>query len=88
MINNRTMWSSTFTSFLHPCAVTDVMIDVGVDTLDDTILGVGVDMSTDELAVPIIDVVSVTDVDMLADDENVNVLAAVMTPLGFTLSSP
>ena len=87
MINNRTMWRSTFTSFLHPCAVTDITIAVGVDTLDDTILGVGVDMSTDELAVPIIDAVSVTDVDMLADDGNVNVLAAVMTPLGFTLSS-
>ena len=87
MINNRTMWSSTFTSFLHPCAVTDVMIDVGVDTLDDTILRVDVDMLTDELAVPIIDFVSATDVDMLAD-ENVNGLAVVMNPLEFTLLSP
>ena len=64
------------------------MIGVGTDTLDDIILGVvGVDLLTDELAVPIIEFVSVTDVDMLAD-ENVNGLAAAMNPLEFPLSSP
>ena len=40
-----------------------------------------VDVLTDLLIVPIIDVVSVT-------DENVNGLAVVMTPLEFTLSAP
>ena len=46
-----------------------------------------VDVLTDILDVVIIDVVSTIDVDMLAD-ENVNGLAAVMTPLEFTLPSP
>ena len=42
---------------------------------------------TDVSAVPITDVVPGTDVDIL-NDENVNGLAAVMTPLELTLSSP
>ena len=87
MVSNRTMWISTSNIFSRPCAVTDVMIGVGSDTLIDIILDVGVDMLTDELAVPIIEFVSVTDVGMLAD-ENVNGLAVVMTPLEFTLSAP
>ena len=45
------------------------------------------DALTDMLDIVIIDVVSTIDVDMLAD-ENVNRLAAVMTPLEFTLPSP
>ena len=39
------------------------------------------------VTVPIVDIVSATDVDMLAD-ENVNGLGAVMTPLEFTLPAP
>ena len=39
------------------------------------------------LAVPITDLMTAIDVDMLAD-ENENDLAAVMTPLEFTLSAP
>ena len=46
-----------------------------------------VDVLTDLLTVPIIDVVSDIDVDMFAD-ENVNGLAVMMTPLEFTLSAP
>ena len=46
-----------------------------------------VEVLNDLLTVLIIDVMSVTDVDMLAA-ENVNGLAAVMTPLEFTLPSP
>ena len=41
----------------------------------------------DALTVVIVNVVSVIDVDMLADT-NANDLAAVMSPLEFTLSSP
>ena len=44
-------------------------------------------MLADALAVAIIDVVSSSGVDMLAG-ENVNGLAAVTTPLEFTLSAP
>ena len=88
MVSNRTMWISTSNIFSRPCAVTDVMIGVGSDTLNDIILDVGVDMLTDELAVPIIEFVSVTDVGMLLADENVNGLTAAMNPLEFTLSSP
>ena len=49
--------------------------------------GVLVDVLTGVLTVIISDVVSVIDVDMLAD-KNVNRLAAVMTPLEFTLPAP
>ena len=81
--------------------MTDVMFDVGMLSLMEIIVmatpaitlefSVGavcvVDVLTDILDVVIIDVVSTIDVDMLAD-ENVNWLAAVMTPLEFTLPSP
>ena len=63
------------------------MLDVGADMLPGRTLGAGVDVLTDMLAVPIIDFVSATDVNMLAD-ENVNGLAAVITPLELTLSAP
>ena len=69
------------------------MIGVGVGVFSGMgIIAMGgedaVEVLTDLMTVPIIDVVSVTDVDMLTDDENVNGLAAVMPPLEFTLSSP
>ena len=44
-------------------------------------------MLGDILTVVITDVVAVIDIDMLTD-ENANDLAAVMTPLEFTLSGP
>ena len=87
MVNNRRMWISTSNIFSCPCAVVDVVIDVGSGTSNDIILDVSVGMLTDELAVPITEFVSVTDIDMLAD-ENGNALAAVTTPFEFTLSSP
>ena len=93
----------------------DVMIGIGVDMFTEDILGVGIDMLTgmdiivvttpitlefvayagdvraDEfdglLAVPITDLVTAIDVDIFAD-ENENDLAAVMTPLEFTLPAP
>ena len=81
----------------------DVMLDVAVDMLPDTDI-IAMDapaitlefvveiasaagVLTDVSAVPITDVVPGTDVDIL-NDENVNGLAAVMTPLELTLSSP
>ena len=93
MVTNMPMWSATLNSFSRPCAVIDALddltLDVGADLLTDIMLGVGVDVLTDMLAVPIIDVVSDIDVDMLADDENLNGLAALMLPLEFTfLSAP
>ena len=81
----------------------DVMLDVAVDMLSDTDvftmdtpamtlefmveIAYAGDALTDVSAVPITDVVSGTDVDILTN-ENVNGLAAVMTPLESTLSSP
>ena len=79
MITNKLMWSAIFTSFSHPCVMSGVLADV--------IWGVVVNMLSDVMTVAIIDVVSATDVDILTD-ENVNDLAAVMTPLEFTLSGP
>ena len=83
MVNTKIMWSAIFSSLSHPCVVTDELTDV--------IVGVDVDMLSEMIAgMPaalIIDVVSATDVDMLADG-NVNGLAAVMTPLGFALPAP
>ena len=97
-----------FNRFLHPCGVTDVLVDVmigvGVEIFSNmemflmgitlqlmmgvTQVGdVRIDVLTDLLAVLVIDVVTTIDVDMLAD-ENENGLAAVMTPLEFTLSAP
>ena len=81
----------------------DVMLDVAADVLPDTDI-VAMDtpaitldfvveiasaagVLTDVSAVPITDVVPGTDVDIL-NDENVNGLAAVVTPLELTLSSP
>ena len=55
-----------------PAITLDFVVGAGADA---------VDVLTDLLIVPIIDVVSVT-------DENVNGLAVVMTPLEFTLSAP
>ena len=82
----------------------DVMIVVGVDMLSyieiiamtTPVITLGsmvavvyaVDVLNNLLVtVPIVDIVSATDVDMLAD-ENANGLAAVMTPLEFTLPAP
>ena len=45
------------------------------------------DSMADLLTITTVDVVSDIGVDML-DDENVNGLAAAMTPLGFTLPAP
>ena len=56
---------------------------MGVTYVGDVWIGVLADL----LAVLVIDVVTAIDVDMLAD-ENANGLAAVMTPLEFTLSAP
>ena len=56
---------------------------VGVAYAEDVLVG----LLTDGLTVVISDVVSAIDVDMLAD-KNVNRLAAVMTPLEFTLPAP
>ena len=56
---------------------------MGVTYVGDVRVGVLADL----LAVLVIDVVTAIDVDMLAD-ENVNGLAAVMTPLEFTLPAP
>ena len=92
-----------FISFPHPCAVADVpadgMLGFGVDMLPGVEIIV---MATpainlefvvggayaDVLAVAIFDVVSAIDVVDVLADENVNGLAAVMTPLEFNLSSP
>ena len=72
----------------------DRLSDVGVDMLEIIVMTfvVGVVAETvvvltDLLTVVIIVAVSVTDADMLAD-ENASSLAAVMTPLEFTLSAP
>ena len=81
--------------------LSDTISDVGVDLLSDMeITGiaviipkvilefvVGVTDSEDVMTVVIIGVVPAIDVDMLAG-ENVRGLAAVMTPLEVTLSSP
>ena len=69
------------------------MIGVGVGVFSGMgIIAMGgedaVEVLTDLMTVPIIDVVSDIDVDILTDDENVNGLAAVMPPLDFTLSAP
>ena len=90
MVINMLVRSATLNSFSHPCAVIGAMDDLtlGVGMLADIKLGVGVDVLTDMLTVPIIDVVSDIDVDILTDDENVNGLAAVMPPLDFTSSAP
>ena len=56
---------------------------MGVTYVGDVRVGVLADL----LAVLVIDVVTAIDVDMLAD-ENENGLAAVMTPLEFTLPAP
>ena len=103
MVINRLIWSAMFISFSHPCAVADVpadgMLGVGVDMLPGVEIIV---MATpainlefvvggayaDVLAVAIFDVVSAIDVVDVLTDENVNGLAAVMTPLEFTLSAP
>ena len=83
MVNTKLMWSAIFSSFPHPCVVTDELTGV--------IVGVDVDMLSKMMAgmptVLIIDFVSATDVEMLAD-ENGNDLAAVMAPLEFPLPSP
>ena len=73
------MCSATFISFSHPRAVIDVLTDV--------MIGVGVGMLSDVLAVAITDVMSFIDVDMLAN-ENINGLAVMTTPLEFTLPAP
>ena len=71
----------------------DRLSDVGVDMLEIIVMAFVVGVAetvvvlTDLLTVVIIVAVSVTDVDMLAD-ENASSLAAVMTPLEFTLSAP
>ena len=84
------MWSATFSSLLHPCVVTDVMLVVGVDMLSDVkilvmdapvialrfVIGVSY---AGVLAAFMFDVVFAIDVDMLAD-ENANGLAAATTP--------
>ena len=62
-------------------AIPAITLELVVSGADD------VDVLTDILAVPIIDVVSDIDVDMIAD-ENVNDLAVVIPPLEFTLSVP
>ena len=56
---------------------------MGVTYVGDVRIGVLADL----LTVLVIDVVTAIDVGMLAD-ENENGLAAVMTPLEFTLSAP
>ena len=80
----------------------DGMFGVGVDMLSDMeiiamatpaitlafVVGVSRAVNMlDVLAVVIVDVTTAIDVDMLAD-ENANRLAAVMTPLEFTLPAP
>ena len=83
MITNRLTRIAISSIFTHPCAVTDsltyVILTVGVDILRDMMFDVGVDILTA--------IILVTDVDILAA-ENVNGLAAMMTPLEFTLSAP
>ena len=89
------LWISIFSSFSHPCEVTDVIFGVGLDMLTDMESMVGVacagDMRAgvpdDLLTVLIIDVTTASDIDILAD-KNANGLAAVMTPLEFTLPAP
>ena len=97
------MWSAIFISFVHLCEVTDVMIGIGADMLPCIGIiamatpaitwefvvaeAYAVDVLTDLLEAVTFDVVTVIDVDILAD-ENVNGLAAVMTPLEFTLPAP
>ena len=73
----------------------DMLSDTDVFTLDTPAMNLEFmveiayagDALTDVSAVPITDVVLVTDVDMW-NDENVNGFTAVMTPLELTLSSP
>ena len=86
-----------------PGVLADVMLDIGIDMLPDMgIIVMDTPVITLEFVVrvsyagdvladlpdaAIIDVVSATDVDILTD-ENANGLAAVMTPLEFTLPAP
>ena len=73
MLANTLMWSAIFISASHPSdPLTDARLSIGVDTLSDV------------LAVSKINAVPAIDVDVLAD-KNANGLAAVMTPLEFTL---
>ena len=74
-------------------SLNDGILGVDVDLLSDMeIIAMGgedaVEVLTGLMTVPIIDVVSDIDVDILTDDENVSGLAAVMPPLDFTLSAP
>ena len=94
------MWITIFRSISHPCVVTDVLadviVDVGVDMLSDmgiismttsaitlefavVVVVYAIDVLAGLLPVLIVDVVTAIDVDMLA---------AVMTPLEFTFPSP
>ena len=73
----------------------DIMIEVGVDILNDmetivvdTLEFVGeVARTVDVLTAVIVDVVSVSDVDMLTD-ENIHGLATATSALEFTLPAP
>ena len=103
MIVNRLMWRAIFIRFSHPCEVNDVMTNVILGVCVDMLPGVDIIvMATPAInlefvvggayanvpAVVIFDVVSAIDVVDVLADENVNGLAAVMTPLEFTLSAP
>ena len=103
MLTNRVMWSAIFISFVHLCGVTDVMIGIGADMLSCigsipmatpaitwefmVAEASAVDVLTDLLEAVTFDVVTVIDVDILAD-ENVNGSEAVITSLEFTLPAP
>ena len=93
------MWNAILNRFSHPCEETDlmddIMFDVGVDILSDmwiivmdTLKFFGkVADDVDVLTAVIVDVVSVSDVDMLTD-ENIHGLATATSALEFTLPAP
>ena len=102
MIINGLMTIMIFNIISYPCEVTDVISDVKFDVKMLSVIGIivrdtptitlefvvgvayAVDVVTDLLAVIFVDVLSV----IMSVDENVNGLAAVMTPLDFTLPAP
>ena len=86
MTISKVMWSTTFRIFSHPCPVADVMCGLCVD-MSALEFVVGIAYTIDLLAVLLINSVPAIAVDTLAN-ENVNGLAAVMTPFEFTLPAP
>ena len=86
------MWITTYSGFSCPWEVTDIMMVTGFGMLSNIEIFMNLDITLEFVegvsytvdAALIIDVVSVTDGDMLSE----NGLAAVITPPEFTLPAP